>query len=583
MYIEAVPNRNSPPAILIRESYRDENGKVKKRTLANISDWDAEIIAGLKVLFKGGQASDRSLEDQFTIERSLPHGHVAAVLDFLRQLGLHTTLERKNSRERSLAIALIVGRLLFPGSKLALSHHLDPETATSTLGEELKLGSVDEHDLYRGMRWLLERQNKIEARLAKQHLPEGTAVLYDLTSTFYEGSTCPLAEFGHNRDKKQDKRQINIGLLCNAEGCPISVEVFPGSTADPSTVESQLKTLSERFGLQRVIIVGDRGMLTSARIEAIKEDLESLGDYGWISALRSNQIRKLADAGDFQPELFDQRDLAEIVSEDLFPGERLVVCRNPALAEERARKRLELLAATEEKLGTILAACQRPKAPYHGKDRIARRVERECAKYKMLKHFDLVFTETGLTFTRNEQSITKESALDGFYVVRAGRITEEEMDADKLVETYKSLSQVERAFRAMKTTALDIRPIFHREEDMVRAHVFVCMLACHLRWHLESKLKPALFNDEQPGGAPRKSAVAKARRSKSADTKAATKKTEDKLPVHSFDTLLEDLATLCRATVRPAIKGAKAFNKLAEPSNTQTKIFDLLGVVPKAM
>lgn len=267
---------------------------------------------------------------------------------------------------------------------------LDPQTATSTLGEELALGSVDEHDLYRAMRWLSERQEKIENRLAREHLPEGTAVLYDLTSTYYEGSTCPLAEFGHNRDGKQGKRQINIGLLCNAEGCPVSVEVFAGSTADPATVASQLKTLRERFGLARIIIVGDRGMLTSARIEAIEQggshSSGALEDYGWISALRSNQIRKLADTGDLQPELFDERDLAEITSEEHFPGERLVVCRNPALAEERARKRTELLTASEDKLRAIAAACQRPRRPYRGKDRIARRIERECAKYKMLKH-----------------------------------------------------------------------------------------------------------------------------------------------------------------------------------------------------
>ncbi len=582
MYIEAVPNRNSPPAILIRESYRDDNGKVKKRTLANISDWDPEVIAGLKVLFKGGTASALPLEDQFTIERSLPHGHVAAVLGVFRQLGLHNILERKNSRERSLAIALIVGRILFPGSKLALSRHLNPDTATSTLGEELKLGEVDEHDLYRGMRWLLERQPKIEARLADERLCEGTAVLYDLTSTYYEGSTCPLAEFGHNRDKKQGKKQINFGLLCDAGGCPISVEVFPGSTADPSTVSSQLKTLSERFGLKRVIIVGDRGMLTSARIKEINESTGLLDDYGWISALRSGQIRKLANTEAFQPELFDERDLAEIVSEELFPNERLVVCRNPALGEERARKRIELLDVTEEKLRTIAEACQRTRAPYRGKDKIGRRIERECAKYKMLKHFDIKITETGMTYTRKEESIRQEAALDGFYVVRAGRIATQEMDAKRLVETYKSLSGVERAFRAMKTTALDVRPIFHRDEDMVRAHIFLCMLSCYLRWHLEQQLKPALFNDEEKES-PRKNPVAKAKRSKQGNAKASTKKAEDGKPLHSFATLLEDLATLSRITVKPAIKGAKTFNKLSNPTTIQAKILGLINVTPKAM
>jgi len=580
MHIDTVPNRKSTPAILVRESYR-ENGKVKKRTLANISHWDPEVIAGLRVLLKGGHASNTALEDQFSVERSLPHGHVAAVLGALRGIGLHTALERKSGRQRALAIALIAGRILFPGSKLALSRHLSAATATTTLGEELAVGEVDEHELYGAMRWLLERQEKIEGRLAREHVAENSAVLYDLTSTYYEGSTCPLAEFGHNRDKKKGKRQINIGLLCNAEGCPVSVEVFPGSTADPATVASQIETLRGRFALKRIIIVGDRGMLTNARIEELKED--DAKNYGWISALRSGQIRKLADSGELQLELFDERELAEISSEEHFPGERLVVCRNPALAAERERKRSDLLAATEAKLQSVASACQRLRAPYRGKDRIARRVERECAKYKMLKHFELSFTESSLEFVRKEEAIAREAALDGIYIVRAGRVSQEEMDAPALVKTYKSLSQVERAFRAMKTTILKVRPIFHREEDMVRAHVLVCMLGCHLQWHMERGLKAALFNDEEPGGAPRSSPVAKARRSRRGEAKAATKRAEDGRPVHSFTTLLEDLATLCRITVRPAVSGAHTFNKLAEPTAVQAKALALLGVTPKAI
>jgi len=580
MHIDTVPNRNSRPAILLRESYR-ENGKVKKRTLANISNWDPELIAGLRVLLKGGHASSLPLQEQFSVERSLPHGHVAAVLGSFRGIGLHHVLERKSGKQRALAMALIAGRILFPGSKLALSRHLSPGTATSTLGEELGLGEVDEHDLYGAMRWLLERQEKIEGRLAKEHLPEESAVLYDLTSTYYEGSTCPLAEFGHNRDKKKGKRQINIGLLCNSQGCPVSVEVFPGSTADPATILGQIQTLRERFGLKRIIIVGDRGMLTNARIEELKQ--EPSENYGWISALRSAQIRKLADSGQIQLELFDQRDLAEITSEEDFPGERLVVCRNPALAAERARKRNELLGATETKLQTIAEACQRTRNPYRGKDKIARRLERECAKYKMLKHFELTITETSLEFTRNAESIAAEAALDGIYVVRAGRVSQGEMGASQLVQTYKSLSQVERAFRTMKVTVLNVRPIFHHEEDMVRAHVLLCMLACHLQWHMERALKPALFNDEVAGGAPRESPVAKARRSERAEIKAATKKTEDGHPAHSFATLLEDLATLCRITLRPAITGAETFNKLAEATPVQAKALDLLGVTLKSI
>lgn len=580
MHIDVIPNRNSPPAVLVRESYR-EDGKVKKRTLANISKWDPVLVEKLRALFKGGHVSSTPLEDQFEIERTLPHGHVAATLDTLRAIGLHRTLERKSSQSRALAMALIAGRILFPSSKLALSRHLNPATATCTLGEELGLDQVDEQDLYRSMRWLLERQGKIEARLVKEHLAEDSAVLYDLTSTYYEGSTCPLAGFGHSRDKKRGKRQINIGLLCNSEGCPVSVQVFPGSTSDPATVPGQIAALRERFGLKRVIIVGDRGMLTSARIEELRADEQS--HYAWISALRSGQIRQLADSGQIQPELFDQRDLAEITSEEHFPGERLVVCRNPALGAERERKRNEMLAVTEEKLQIIAAACQRPRAPYRGKDKIARRVERECAKYKMLKHFRLEISESSLHFSRDHEAIAREAALDGVYIVRAGRVKTAEMSSARLVETYKSLSRVERAFRGLKTTMLKVRPIFHRGEDMVRAHVLVCMLASHLQWHMQRALKPVLFDDEVPGGAPRSSPVAKALRSEQGELKAARKTAVDGLPVHSFATLLEDLATLGRHTIRPTIKGAGTFNKLTNATDVQAKALALLRVTPRAI
>ena len=420
MHIDTVPNRNSPPAILVRESYR-EDGKVKKRTLANISNWDPEVIAGLRVLLKGGHASATALQDQFRIERSLPHGHVAAVLGTLRGIGLHADLGTQ------------VRRAACPGHRHDRRTHPFPRLQARALaspqprhrhqhaGRGTRSG--------RGGRTRSLRRHALAAGAAGKHrrppgqrtLAEDTAVLYDLTSTYYEGSTCPLAEFGHNRDKKRGKRQINIGLLCNSEGCPVSVEVFPGSTGDPATVASQIKTLRERFGLKRVIIVGDRGMLTNARIDEIRED--ETNRYGWISALRSGQIRKLANSGELQPELFDQCDLAEIASEEHFPGERLVVCRNPALAAERERKRNELLAATEEKLQTIAEACQRARAPYRGKDKIARRVERECAKYKMLKHFELTITETSLEFVRDEEAVAREAALDGIYIVRAGRVS----------------------------------------------------------------------------------------------------------------------------------------------------------------
>ena len=581
MYIESVPNRNSPPAILVRESFRDDSGKVKKRTLANISKWSPDVIAGLKVLLKGGHASSTPLDEQFEIERSLPHGHVAAVLGTLRGIGLHTTVERKSSKNRALVIAMIAGRLLFPSSKLALTRHLNSATASCTLGEELGLDELAEHDLYKAMRWLLDKQQKIEKRLAEKHLTQDSPVLYDLTSTYFEGHCCVLAKHGYSRDRKRGKLQINIGMICNAQGCPVAVEVFPGNTADPSTVAGQIDTLRERFGLERIIMVGDRGMLTSARIESLRER-DDCKNYAWISALDSGSIKKLVTAGDLQLELFDERDLGEISCEEHFPGERLVVCRNASLIESRRHKRDELLAATKTRLETISAACRRSKNPYRGKAKIAARVERECGKYKMLKHIDLTITETTLDYRCDEESIAREAALDGFYVIRAGRVSEEQMDSATLVKTYKSLSQIERAFRSMKTSLIKIRPIFHHEEDMVRAHVFVCMLACNLRWHMEQKLKPVLFSDEEPGGAPRQSPVAKAKRSERGEAKAADKRCADGLPAHSFATLLEDLKTLCRSTLRPKINGAETFSKLTKATKVQEKVFRLLNIKPKA-
>lgn len=585
MYIESVPNRSSPPAILLRESFRGDDGKVKKRTLANLTKWDPEKVEGLRLLLKSGHVNSGPLEEQFRVERSLPHGHVACVLGKFQQLGMFKLLDSRKSRERSLAAALICGRTLFPGSKLAMARNLDPATAANTLGQELGLGSVDETDLYQAMKWLLKRQDRIENLLAKKHLGrgagEGQSVLYDLTSTYYEGSTCVLAAFGHNRDGKKGKRQINFGLLCSPEGCPVAVEVFKGNTADPATVQAQVDKLRERFGLKRVVLVGDRGMLTSARIEALRRGDEHMG---WISALRSGEVRKLVEADALQMELFDERDLAEIRCPQHFPGERLVACLNPTLAQERTRKRQELLEATEEKLRAIAAACTRKNRPYRGKDKIAARVERECGKLHMLKHFDLTITEEGLSFRRKEETIKREAAFDGVYIVRAGRVSPEQMSDEELVRTYKSLSGVERAFRNFKGDDLQVRPIFHRQADMVRAHIFTCMLAYYLQWHLCRDLKPALFFDEVPGGAPRTSPVAKARRSLEAEMKIAHKKNaRTGLPLHSLSTLLADMATLSRLIIRPNIQGAEPFYKLTEPTQTQKNILNLLKITPQPL
>jgi len=581
MYIESVPNRNSPPAVLLRESYRDEDGKVRKRTLANLSSLDPETIAGLKAVLKGSSVSDRPLEEQFEVERTLPHGHVALALGMFSQCGMFNLLGRKNNVQRSLAAALIVGRLLDPGSKLALSRQLSRESATHTLSEELGLPEkISEKDLYEAMGWLLDRQEKIEARLAEQHLSPGQPILYDLSSTYYEGSTCVLAQRGYSRDGKKGTRQINFGLLCSQAGCPVAVEVFPGNTADSSTVEAQVEKLQKRFNLQRILLVGDRGMLTTARLEALRE----CPDISWISALQSAAIRKLADEGCIQMDLFDQRDLAEVRCEEDFPGERLVVCLNPLLREERARKRNELMQATEAALARIAAASARARNPYRGKDRIARRVEREAGKYKMLKHFTLKIEETGLNYQRDLSSIEAEAVLDGIYVVRARQEGTKHLNADELVSTYKSLSGVESAFRSIKTETINVRPIFHREEDMVRAHIFLCMLAYHLQWHLTRALKPLLFEDEVAGGAPRENAVAKAQRSNNAEAKAATKRTADgEVPLHSFTSLLKELSTLCRVTLRPAAEKAACFFKLSNPTQVQQKAFELLGLQPQIM
>ena len=492
-------------------------------------------------------------------------------------LGVRALLARSDSIQRRRALALIAGRILDPRSKLALSRHLSG--SASTLSEELSLeADLNEDHLYEAMRWLLARQPDIEERLAKLHLHEGCVVLYDASASYYEGNHCSLAAFGKNSDGKKGKKQIKYGVLATAEGCPVAVEVYPGNTGDPATVADQLRKLRQRFGLKKAIVVGDRGMLTNARLDAAVQD-PALADYGWISAMRAPQLQSLLKSGDLQIELFDQIALCEIQSAE-FPGERIVVCRNPALAAERARTREELLAETEKVLWEIQAACRRSKNPYRGKDKIARRIERQAAKYKVLKHFDLQIGEDDFTFARQNAKIQAESALDGFYAVRARNVSAAEMDASKLVETYKSLSGVERIFRSLKTVSLKVRPIFHREEDMVRAHLFVCLLAGYVQWHMEHKLAPLLFADEElkQQKALRKNPVVGTQRSTKARAKEVTKRTAEGLPVHSFQTLLKDLAGLCRSQCLPKLMGAKAFTKLGRPSALQVEALRLLGV-----
>jgi transposase len=571
MYIDTVPNRNSPPAVLLRESSRVGN-KIIKRTLANLSDWPAPQVDLLRRVLKGEALLSPSQALQ--IERSLPHGHVAAALGTLRRIGLESDLARLACPERDLVCAMIVARILAPGSKLATARGLHEQTASSSLGALLGLELVDEDYLYAAMDWLLPRQARIEDKLAARHLQPATVVLYDVTSTYFEGRRCPLAQYGHSRDERPGNLQIVFGLLTNPEGCPVAVEVFEGNTADPKTVAGQIRKLRQRFELQQVVIVGDRGMLTSARI---REDLQSEEGVRWITALRAPQIQQLAADGNLQLSLFDQQDLAEI-QHPAYPGERLIACRNPLLAEERKRKREELLTATEKQLEKIRAATQRKRRPLRGKKEIGLAVGKVLGRYKMGKHLQLTIEEDRFDWQRKPASIEREAALDGIYVIRTS-VPASDLTGQQVVATYKSLSTVERAFRSMKSVDLKVRPIHHHHPERVKAHVFLCMLAYYVEWHMRRALAPLLFDEEDHEAAQtqRSSIVAPAQRSLSAQQKALSQQTADGFPVHSFRTLLPDLATLTRNRVR---MGEQLFDMLATPTALQERAFELLQVRP---
>ena len=572
MYIERVPNRNSPPAVLLRESYR-EGGRVKKRTLANLSHLSEATIAGLRRVLRGDTVVAPG--DAFAIERSRPHGHVAAVLGTLKKLGLDRLLAARRSPDRDRVVALIVARVLAPDSKLATARALDTTSATSTLAEMLGLETVEADDLYRAMDWLETRQAKVEKALAERHLHDGTLVLYDVSSTYFEGRTCPLTAIGHSRDGKKGSLQIVFGLLCNADGCPVAVEVYEGNTGDPTTLKDQIEKVRARFGLSRVVFVGDRGLLTSARI---REELAPVEGLDWVSALRAEQIRKLAqDDGPLQPSLFDQTDLAEFQHPD-FPGERLIACFNPLLADERARKREDLLQATERELEKVAAATRREKRALRGQDKIGLRVGKVLGRFKMAKHFAITITETRFRYERKAEAIETEAALDGIYVLRTS-VSKETLGTEETVRAYKDLAKVERAFRCMKTVDLQIRPIHHRLVPRVRAHVFLCVLAYYVEWHMRRAWAPLLFAEDDPADAAtrRGSPVQPATRSASAEAKASAKQTPEGETVHRFRGLLDHLATLTKNTIEPA--GAlPSFDQLTVPTPLQQKAFDLLGV-----
>jgi len=575
MYVATVPNRNSPPAILLRESYR-ENGKVKTRTLANITYVGSHKIEALRRALSGSlPAAGSPLPDSFRIARSLPHGHVAAVLGCLRSLRLDSILDPTPSRQRELIIAMIVARIIEPASKLATARGLHADTLHHSLGEVLQLDSADETELYQAMDWLLPRQARIEQQLAQRQLANGGLVLYDLTSTYFEGRHCPLAKLGHSRDDKSGRPQVVFGLLTNAAGCPVAVEIFEGNTGDPKTVATQIKKLRERFGLSNVVLVGDRGMITSARI---RQDLPTSYGIQWISALRASQIQKLATGGHLQMSLFDKTDLVEIAHPG-FPGERLVACFNPLLAEERARKRPELLAATEKQLEKIAAATKRGKRPLRGKQNIGVRAGKILNRYKMGKHFQLRIEDDSFHSERKIANIEREESLDGIYVIRTS-VGKEALSSEQVVASYKSLSGVERAFRSLKTVDLHVRPIHHRLPDRVRAHILLCMLAYYVEWHMRQRLAPMLFDDDDKlqAQAARKSIVAPAQRSASAKLKALTKHTREGAKVHSFQTLLGDLATIVKNRIQPTDRNIAVFDMLTQPTAIQQRAFDLLGV-----
>jgi hypothetical protein len=576
MHIATVPNRNARPSFLLRETYR-EDGKVKNRTLANLSKLPPERIETLRAALRGDPLLPVG-DNGFEIRRSLPHGHVLAALTMARRIGLDELLPRRAApRRRDLALALIVARLLDPAAKLATARMLDSATASHSLGETLNLGSVTARDIYATLDWLGREQSFIENRLARRHLKDGALVLYDVTSTYLEGNCCPLARHGYSRDGRGDRAQLVIGLLCAADGCPVGVEVFEGNTADPATVATQIAKLKQRFRLRHVVLVGDRGMITAARIEQTLRPAR----LDWITALRAPAIRQLAaEGGPLQLSLFDTRDMAEITSPD-YPGERLVVCKNPLLAEERQRKRDDLLAVTEADLRQIQARVAREKSPLRGAGEIGKAVGAVMNRRKMAKHFELTITDTAFGFSRKADAIADEARFDGFYVLRTS-LSAQQADAATTVRGYKSLAQVERAFRCIKTVDLQLRPVFHWTAPRVRAHVLLCMLAYYLEWHMRQPLAPMLFDDHDRASAEaeRASPVAKAKVSKAAYRKASTQHTDagdgGVQPVHSFRTLLDDLATLTRNIV--CFAGQKTLAVQATPTPTQRRAFSLLGV-----
>jgi transposase len=571
MYIETVPNRDSPPAILLREGWR-EGSKILKRTLANLSDWPKQKIETFRRLLRDEPLV--SPHDLFRTHKTLPHGHVEAILMAMRKLGLDSLLAAKRCRERDLVMAMIAARLLHPCSKLAITR----EWHTTTLAGELSVADATEDDLYQAMDWLLERQPRIEKKLAARHLGEDCLVLYDVSNSHYEGHTCPLAQYGHDKDGKKGLPIIVYGVMTDGEGRPIAVEVYPGNTGDSTTVDDQVEKLRGRFQLSRVVLVGDRGMLTQPQIDKIKRH----PGLGWITALTSVAIRGLLESGALQLSLFDETNLAEITSPD-YPGERLMVCHNPLLEEERRRKRQELLQATEKALTKVGKEVARRKKKPLKEAEIALKVGKVLGRYKMAKHFLYTIGEGKLQWSRREQTIEQEAKLDGIYVIRTSEPVERLSAADT-VRSYKSLAQVERAFRTLKGVDLLIRPIRHRTGDRVPAHIFLCLLAYYVEWHLRRVWAPLLFEDEQLAQERRRrDPILPATGSPSAQEKKRTRQTADGFPVHSFATLMAELASRARVTYGlKSEESSPTFQQVPEPTPLQAKAYALLDLLPVA-
>jgi transposase len=571
MYIDTVPNRNSPPAILLREGWR-EGRKTRKRTLANLSHWPALKVETLRRLLRDDVLV--SPTDLFETERTRPHGHVEAVLGTVRQIGLDRIIASKRCPERDLVLAMIAERLLHPCSKLATTRIWQ----TTTLAEELSVEGADEDDLYHAMDWLLARQDQIERKLADRHLTDGAVVLYDVSSSYYEGRTCPLARFGHDRDGQKGLPIIVYGVMTDGRGCPIAVSVYAGNTGDPTTVPDQVERLRTRFGLVHLVLVGDRGMLTQPQIDRLKAQ----PGVGWITALTSVSIRKLVQQGALQLSLFDTQNLAEITAPG-FPGERLVACYNPLLADQRARKRRALLDATEQALTKLAREVARRTKTLLTGSAIGLKAGKILGRYKMGKHYTLTIADSTFAWARREAAIEAEAKLDGIYVLRTSEPAERYSAADT-VRTYKSLSHVERAFRCLKGVDLLVRPIRHRTAQRVPAHIFLCMLAYYVEWHMRRAWAPILFEDDELERARRqRDPIRPAAPTASATRKKATHTTPEGLPVHSLETLLAELASRGRNTYRlKSNDSSLTFTQVPDPTPIQRRAYELLGLLPVA-